>query len=183
VFGAGCPRRASVVARFSEQRLCSPASQRHAVVAGAGYVQFPKSNSGHRSSARSSRTAVCRFSPRLLPAPAGHRSLCRNLLLPKGLNCSLRRCTCGGIIAASLFGVIGPSFKAEQEFRGWQGASAVHIPTSASFGVCRITNRCSGPGHIKCSAAGVDVSSSPHRFRARVLTSQLAAAELSRYAP
>jgi hypothetical protein len=37
-------------------------------------------------------------------------------------------------------------------------------------------------GHIKCSAAGEDPSSSPHRFRARVLTSQLAAAELSRWA-
>jgi hypothetical protein len=34
--------------------------------------------------------------------------------------------------------------------------------------------------HIKCSAAGGRASSSPHRFRARVLTSQPAAAELSR---
>jgi hypothetical protein len=34
--------------------------------------------------------------------------------------------------------------------------------------------------HIKCSAAGGRASSSPHRFRARVLTGQPAAAELSR---
>jgi hypothetical protein len=46
--------------------------------------------------------------------------------------------------------------------------------------VRRITNRCSGPGHIKCSAAGVDSCSSPHRHRARVLIGWRAAAELSR---
>jgi hypothetical protein len=45
---------------------------------------------------------------------------------------------------------------------------------------CRPTNRCSGPGHIKCLAAGVDASSVSQLFRARVLTSQRATAELSR---
>jgi len=58
--------------------------------------------------------------------------------------------------------------------------SRLHV---ASFGVRRITNRCSGPGHIKCSAAGVDASPSSHRQRARVLMGWRAAAELSRWAP
>jgi len=44
----------------------------------------------------------------------------------------------------------------------------------------RLTNRCSGPGTIKCLAAGVDTSSASHHHRARVLTSQPAAAELNR---
>ena len=44
----------------------------------------------------------------------------------------------------------------------------------------RITNRCSGPPTIKCSAAGVDSPTSSLLPRARVLTGQLAAAELSR---
>ena len=44
----------------------------------------------------------------------------------------------------------------------------------------RITNRCSGPPTIKCSAAGVDLPPSWTPPRARVLTRQLAAAELSR---
>jgi hypothetical protein len=47
---------------------------------------------------------------------------------------------------------------------------------------CRLTNRCSGRGHIKCSAAGGRAKSAHERRRARVLTSQPAAAELSRWA-
>jgi len=46
----------------------------------------------------------------------------------------------------------------------------------------RLTNRCSEPGPIKCLAAGVDTLSASHFPRARVLTGQLAVAELSRWA-
>ena len=115
-------------------------------------------------------------------ACAGSGPLCLRRKLQPLKGCS-SNCAAAPVAASSgcrCFGV-GPSFKAEQEFRGWQGPSAMHIPTSVSFGVCRITNRCSGPGHIKCSAAGGRAVSSTHRFRARVLTSQRAAAELSRY--
>jgi hypothetical protein len=64
------------------------------------------------------------------------------------------------------------------------GGSAVQNPRVqvAGLGVRRITNRCSGPGNIKCQAAGEDALRSSHRFRARVPTKRrLAAAELNRY--
>jgi hypothetical protein len=44
----------------------------------------------------------------------------------------------------------------------------------------RLTNRCSGRGHIKCSAAGGRASRAPERWRARVLRWRRAAAELNR---
>jgi hypothetical protein len=44
----------------------------------------------------------------------------------------------------------------------------------------RPTNRCSGRGHIKCSAAGGRAKSAPERWRARVLRWRRAAAELNR---
>jgi hypothetical protein len=45
---------------------------------------------------------------------------------------------------------------------------------------CRLTSRCSDPGHINCLAAGVDLPTSSPLPRARVLTSQRAVAELGR---
>jgi hypothetical protein len=45
---------------------------------------------------------------------------------------------------------------------------------------CRLTNRCSGRGHIKCSAAGGRVPSAHERCRARVLSGRWPAAELNR---
>jgi hypothetical protein len=51
---------------------------------------------------------------------------------------------------------------------------------TARSGHCRPTNRCSGPPTIKCLAAGVDLPTTSPLPRARVLTRQLAAAELSR---
>jgi hypothetical protein len=44
----------------------------------------------------------------------------------------------------------------------------------------RLTNRCSGRGPIKCSAAGGRAKSAHERWRARVLKRRRAAAELSR---
>lgn len=44
----------------------------------------------------------------------------------------------------------------------------------------RLTNRCSGRGRIKCSAAGGQAESAPERWRARVLKCRRAAAELGR---
>ena len=57
---------------------------------------------------------------------------------------------------------------------------ALRVPV-VGFGVRRLTNRCSGPPTIKCSAAGVDLPPTSLLPRARVLTRQPAAAELSRY--
>jgi hypothetical protein len=46
--------------------------------------------------------------------------------------------------------------------------------------LARLTNRCSGRGPIKCSAAGGRAESAPERCRARVLRGRRAAAELGR---
>jgi hypothetical protein len=43
-------------------------------------------------------------------AGLGHLQRSPGLAASKGHNCTLRRCTCGGIIALPMFGV-GPSFK------------------------------------------------------------------------
>jgi hypothetical protein len=118
------------------------------------------------------------------PAGLGCLNLSPVLVVLEGFHCSLRRCTCGGIIGLPLFGV-GPSFEGMKTgSRRWQGSCVVPAQqeqeASASFGVCRLTNRCSGPGPIKCLAAGVDGASASQYSRARVLTRQLAAAELGR---
>jgi len=52
---------------------------------------------------------------------------------------------------------------------------------TAHPGHCRPTNRCSGPGRIKCLAAGGQALSFCGRWRARVLQRPRPAAELSRY--
>jgi hypothetical protein len=61
-------------------------------------------------------------------------------------------------------------------------ASCTHIlwRKREVFCRCRLTNRCSGRGHIKCSAAGGRAQSAHVRYRARVLKWRRAAAELSR---
>ncbi len=59
----------------------------------------------------------------------------------------------------------------------WTKVSPMSVDRTAT---CRLTNRCSDPGPIKCSAAGGRAQRAPERWRARVLKGQRAVAELGR---
>ena len=136
------------------------------------------------------RSAVSRFCPQVSSAPAGHLHLCWN-----------RRAVQRARVHGTAEPVVETSSKPRCLKRDWllcqpvaasfwrkrgvgksQGVSAVqelrvHVVGS---GVRRITSRCSGPGRIKCSAAGGRALSFLRALRARVLQRPWPAAELNR---
>jgi len=136
------------------------------------------------------------LSPILGVAPLGNLSLCRNggAVQRPLVHCaaataaasSTGRCArlsptlCSKESDLVLVGALrsGEGFHHDQS----QGASAVQISRVPVGWLrrSRLTNRCSGPGPIKCLAAGGQALSFCGRWRARVLQRPWAAAELNR---
>ncbi len=110
-------------------------------------------------------------------AGLGHLSLSSILVPIKGFNCSLRRCTCAGHHRSCS---AKPFVQGRTGIKRVAGTMRSAHSAFSQLWVCRLTNRCSEPGTIKCLAAGVDLPASSQLPRARVLTRQLAVAELNR---
>jgi hypothetical protein len=114
------------------------------------------------------------------PAPVSHLRLRLNRLASQGslVHCAATPERC--IIVVPLF-VVGPSFEVLKIKRVAGTMRIASRPGRFSkLDGLRLTNRCSGPGHIKCMAAGGHAFCMRLAPRARVLTSQRAAAELNR---
>ena len=140
---------------------------------------------------RTHREAVSGFRPPVFPAPAGHLLRLRSR---RAAHMSRVHCAAAPAVASS---PRPPCSHCPAEWRaswqqlrsdestGWatsQGESAVldlRLQV-AGFGVRRITNRCSGPRTHKVLGRGRGRAAANQMHRARVLTGQLAAAELSR---
>ena len=93
----------------SEIFSCSQGQRRARIAGKVGSVFLIK-----RSSIKCLGEGATVYIPRLpvsSTAGLGHRSLSPIVAVPKGLNRTLRRCTCGGIIPVPLFDV-SPLFKA-----------------------------------------------------------------------
>jgi hypothetical protein len=90
-------------------------------------------------------------------------------------------CAAAPVPASSPLFQVGPSFKTgSHTVAGTMRIANTPRRSSRHWG-CRLTNRCSDPGHINCSAAGEDLPTSMRSRRARVLNCRRAVAELGRY--
>ncbi len=123
------------------------------------------------------RAAVSMFCPQVLTAPAAH--LRRPWQRPAAHR-FLVHCAAASVSASSPLFKVSPSFKTGSHTVAGTMRIALAPRRSSQLWGCRLTNRCSGRGHIKCSAAGGRAMSAPERWRARVLKRQRAAAELGR---
>ncbi len=123
------------------------------------------------------RAAVSRFSPQVLTAPADH--LRRTWQPPAGRR-FLVHCAAASVSASSPLFKVSPSFKTGSHTVAGIMRSAITPRRPSRHWGCRLTNRCSDPGRIKCLAAGEDLPTSMGSRRARVLNRRRAVAELGR---